>query len=159
MLRHTLSRLAAGLAEGLVALLFAGTAVALTNTSVGGFVLRASAVHTTDLTTQFINTANYCGAYVVIDATVDGALAVVTVKYQIIELGGGAAIEMESFDTATVNDVETVVLQIGTKTASSDGTNEVTDRPLPYRFAIVLDHADADAITYSASIHFLRDCT
>ena len=142
----------------LAGLLLAGPVLALENTSKRGHVLRSSDAHTADLRTQFVNNGDACGAYIYWDATVDGASAAVTVTIEIVELGGGATVAMNSF-TETINAVEEKVLQIGTATVAAEGVDEIMTRTLPYRFNVFLDHADADAITYSASIQFLKHCT
>ncbi len=127
-------------------------------TSKGPIVLRASAVHTTDHTITFINDGGYCGAYVYYNATVDGASAIVTITLQIVEVGtNGVTDDIASF-TETINAVEEKLFRIGTTTAATGVIDEIMQFVLPQRFNILLNHTDADAITYSASIHFVDDC-
>ena len=116
-------------------------------------VLRAAASHTTDLTVEFVNDGGYCGAFIYWDATVDAAPAAVTVILQMVEMGGGATENLNSFSD-TIASVEEKIVQIGRQMAAADNIDEIHARQLPYRFNIVFDHADTDAITYSASIPF-----
>ena len=143
----------------LAALLVAGPALAVEYTSQGVVVLRTSAVHTTDLTVEFVNDGGYCGAFIYEDATVDDASAIVSTILQIVEIDSGKALLLSQFGSVTLNAVEDLILQIGargkTETAAIDDVVETT---LPYRFNIFLDHTDADPITYSASINFTKHC-
>lgn len=158
MHRHTLSRLTAGFAAGFFALLVAWPAAAIEYTSQGAVTLRESGAHTTDKTIQFVNDAGYCGAFIMFDVTDDPASAIVTIVIQIVETASNQADTYESI-TETINtDEERKTIQIGTSTPAASNVDEIHDRQLPYRFNIFLDHTDADEISYSASIQFLRLC-
>ena len=52
--------------------------------------LRPLGIHTTSLTVEFVNDAGYCGAYILFNATVDGASAIVTVSLDLVDVAGGA---------------------------------------------------------------------
>ena len=152
MLRYTLSLLAAGF----LALLVAGPAAARTERTLGrgSISLRDLAEYTTTASVTFINDGGYCGAYLIAQATVDGASAIVTISIDMVDPGGGAVIVQETL-TATLNDVEVLVFRLGTDTAAAGIIDEIATITLPGVFTVNLTHTDADAITYSASIHFL----
>ena len=98
------------------------------------------------------------GMLLIINVTVDAASAIITLTLEVgdalgnyDEVGWGAAATV-----AAVGDFSYLFYPTGLATGSKeyDGT-ETVNVPIPRDFQISFTHTDSDAITYSASIHWL----
>ncbi len=135
---------------------FAVPAVALEYTSSGAVTLRTSAAHTTDARIEFVNDGGYCGAYIYIDTTAEVATAIITVTLEIVDTAGTKTEPFLMTAISTVTETIQVIHPVMDSTHAKVTSNILI--PLPHRFNIFLDHTDADSMTYTASIQFIKGC-
>lgn len=134
-------------------------AAALTTLTKQPVAIRASAAHTTDLTISFVNPEMFCGMYIIFSVTAEVATAVIAPTLQWIETAAGTTGANFSKAMSTFAATGTFIYEVRSGVATGAAPIDVIlDRPLPYRFNLFLDHADADAMTYSASVHAIRYC-
>ena len=109
----------------------------------------ASAARTADHTVDFTNNSNYCGAIVTVDVSAssdDTPVTAVTLRHAAIDKISSNIVEIVAFSP---------FFKDGTYAYYIGGA----DSPLPQNFRLTFDHLQATALTYSAEISWLWNCT
>ena len=113
------------------------------------FPLLASAARTADAATANIETGRgQRGLYVFVDVTAINATPVVTLRFQVTPEVPNSPFTIANIAT-DISATGEFVYYIGRDAVAANGITEIFAIPLPPVFRILMDHADADSITYS----------
>ena len=121
-----------------------------------GGVIYVSAARTADPTSVVLSLpVGHKGLLIVVDVTATSVTPSVVPTVRVLDVNGdyNAAIYTGTAFTATGE--FTYLMHPGTIAADFDGTDAVSFGP-PADFDLFMNHADADSITYSVQVHFLR---
>lgn len=121
----------------------------------GGLVY-ASAARTADPTAVVLSLpSGHQGILIVVDVTATSVTPSVVTTLRAIDGNGDYNGTLYTGTAFTSTGTTTYMVHPGVVGATFDGTDSASI-PLPGDFDLFMDHADADSITYSVQVHYLR---